>query len=235
MLRSLIFDLGRAAAHLDVVVVEDLPELAVELDGDALLQVAGRDHGCSRSLGAGVGSDVRRWVRCGGAGDSGPAAAERDDAGSVPERPRQPPTTVTSRGNAVSRSQRPGAGSNSHEVLDAHARLAVEVDARLDAEHRRRRQGHAPAARRPSDGSSCVARPMPCPRPWPKWSPCPAAVMTSRAAASMARLSGCSPARRGRRERVERRLLRLRAPARRWPRSRGVGSPTNSVRVMSER
>ena len=32
-------DLGRAAAHLDVVVVEDLPELAVELDGDALLAV----------------------------------------------------------------------------------------------------------------------------------------------------------------------------------------------------
>ena len=32
-------DLGRAAAHLDVVVVEDLPELAVELDGDALAAV----------------------------------------------------------------------------------------------------------------------------------------------------------------------------------------------------
>ena len=37
-------DLGRAAAHLDVVVVEDLPELAVELDGDALLEFAGADH-----------------------------------------------------------------------------------------------------------------------------------------------------------------------------------------------
>jgi hypothetical protein len=36
--------LRRAAAHLDVVVVEDLPELAVELDGDALLQFAGADH-----------------------------------------------------------------------------------------------------------------------------------------------------------------------------------------------
>ena len=42
--------LGRAAAHLDVVVVEDLPELAVELDGDALLQVAGRDHGSGALL-----------------------------------------------------------------------------------------------------------------------------------------------------------------------------------------
>jgi hypothetical protein len=40
MLRSVI----RASAHLDVVVVEDLPELAVELDGDSLAQVAGADH-----------------------------------------------------------------------------------------------------------------------------------------------------------------------------------------------
>ena len=38
-------DLGRASTHLDVVVVEDLPELAVELDGDALLEFTGADHG----------------------------------------------------------------------------------------------------------------------------------------------------------------------------------------------
>src|SRR5262249_46492067 len=37
-------DLGRAAAHLDVVVVEDLPGLTVELDGGPLLQFAGADH-----------------------------------------------------------------------------------------------------------------------------------------------------------------------------------------------
>src|SRR5581483_9582103 len=38
-------DLGRTTAHLDVVVVEDLPEVAVELDDDALPQLAGGDHG----------------------------------------------------------------------------------------------------------------------------------------------------------------------------------------------
>ena len=37
-------DLGRAAAHLDVVVVQDLPELAIELDGDTLAQLTCRDH-----------------------------------------------------------------------------------------------------------------------------------------------------------------------------------------------
>ena len=36
--------LGGAATHLDVVVVEDLPEVAVELDGDALPEFAGTDH-----------------------------------------------------------------------------------------------------------------------------------------------------------------------------------------------
>ena len=38
-------NLGRAATHLDVVVVEDLPEVAIELDGHALAQLAGADHG----------------------------------------------------------------------------------------------------------------------------------------------------------------------------------------------
>ena len=38
-------DLGRAAAHLDVVVVEDLPQVAIKLDDDALAQLAGADHG----------------------------------------------------------------------------------------------------------------------------------------------------------------------------------------------
>src|SRR4029079_12832161 len=42
-------DLGAAAAHLDVVVVEDLPELAVELDGDPLPQFAGTDHALADS------------------------------------------------------------------------------------------------------------------------------------------------------------------------------------------
>src|SRR5262249_11367628 len=37
-------DLGRAAADLDVVVVEDLPEVPIELDDDALAQLAGADH-----------------------------------------------------------------------------------------------------------------------------------------------------------------------------------------------
>ena len=37
-------DLRGAAAHLDVVEVEDLPEVAVELDGDAFAQVSGRDR-----------------------------------------------------------------------------------------------------------------------------------------------------------------------------------------------
>ena len=54
--------LGRAAAHLDVVVVEDLPELAVELDGDALLEFAGADH-------VGGGS----WKAVAGHGDAGSA------------------------------------------------------------------------------------------------------------------------------------------------------------------
>ena len=51
--------LGRAATHLDVVVVEDLPELAVELDGDALLQFAGADHRVG-SWGDGRGSSWQR-------------------------------------------------------------------------------------------------------------------------------------------------------------------------------
>ena len=37
-------DLRRAASHLDVAPVEDLHELAVELDDDALLDVAGADQ-----------------------------------------------------------------------------------------------------------------------------------------------------------------------------------------------
>src|SRR5439155_5718967 len=36
--------LGRPAAHLDVVEVEDLPELPIELDSRPLFQVSGRDH-----------------------------------------------------------------------------------------------------------------------------------------------------------------------------------------------
>ena len=44
MLRKRDPDLGGAAAHLDVVIVEDLPELAVEFDGDALLEFTGADH-----------------------------------------------------------------------------------------------------------------------------------------------------------------------------------------------
>src|SRR5262249_48594030 len=60
-------DLGRAATHLDVVVVEDLPELAIELDGHAFLEVSGGDH-ADTLLGAGGGSDdggfrCLRWTR----------------------------------------------------------------------------------------------------------------------------------------------------------------------------
>ena len=88
----------------------------------------------------------------------------------------QPPTTRTSRGKRVSRSTRPAAASSSDEVLDPDARLALEVDARARP---RRPSGWAAASRRrarPRDGASWVARPMPCPVPWPKCSPWPAAV-----------------------------------------------------------
>ena len=37
--------LGRAPADLDVVVVEDLPQLVFELDDEAPLQISGRNHG----------------------------------------------------------------------------------------------------------------------------------------------------------------------------------------------
>ena len=43
--------LGGPATHLDVVVVEDLPELAVELDGHPFSQVSGADHLRVGSLG----------------------------------------------------------------------------------------------------------------------------------------------------------------------------------------
>ena len=37
-------DLGRATADLEVVVIEDLPQLVVELDDEPLFQVSGRNH-----------------------------------------------------------------------------------------------------------------------------------------------------------------------------------------------
>jgi hypothetical protein len=43
-----------------VVVVEDLPELAVELDGDALAQFAGADHVVRGLLWGGGGGAVGR-------------------------------------------------------------------------------------------------------------------------------------------------------------------------------
>ena len=118
--------LGGASAHLDVVVVEDLPELAVELDGDALAQVSGRDHGCCPSPWA--------WLDERSGRPRGPILAEpqhrpssrlgRSPAGRArpptapgPVRrltpggglgPRwcvQSPTTVTSRGKLVSSSR----------------------------------------------------------------------------------------------------------------------------------
>ena len=93
--------------------------------------------------------------------------------------------------------------------------------------------------RRPRPGSSWVARPMPCPRPWPYTGNRPSAVMTSRAIASSERPVGI-----GRPSRaapttsssaVEDDVLR--APPRRGRRRdrAAVGSPTNSVRVMSLR
>jgi hypothetical protein len=45
-------DLCGPAAHLDVVVVEDLPQVAVKLDDDAFAQLAGADHGWVCSGGA---------------------------------------------------------------------------------------------------------------------------------------------------------------------------------------
>ena len=48
-------DLRRSSTHLDVVVIEDLPELAVELDGDALLEFAGADHVVVDSWGQSAG------------------------------------------------------------------------------------------------------------------------------------------------------------------------------------
>jgi hypothetical protein len=45
-------DLGRTAAHLDVVVIEDLPKLPIELDGHALAQFSGADHVVLGSWGA---------------------------------------------------------------------------------------------------------------------------------------------------------------------------------------
>src|SRR5439155_20732335 len=80
-------DLGRAAAHLDVVVVEDLPEVAVELDGDALAQFAGADHVGWGILGRMASRATRRV-------------------------PAYRPTTTTSRGKRVRRSTRRAAASS---------------------------------------------------------------------------------------------------------------------------
>ena len=44
-------DLRRASSDLEVVVVEDLPQVAVELDDHTLVQVACRNHGRAGLLG----------------------------------------------------------------------------------------------------------------------------------------------------------------------------------------
>ena len=102
----------------------------------------------------------------------------------------QPPTTSTSRGNCVRRSTLPGRRVERDEVLDAHARLALEVDARA-------------RPRRPS-GSAAASRALPCRGSAPRASrgrsrgpsrgrsaaPWPPASMTARAIASTARPLG---------------------------------------------
>jgi hypothetical protein len=70
-------NLRGAATHLDVVVVEDLPELAIELDGHALAQFSGADH---LEVGSWVGSMARGVaVEHGRAGADGPRIG-RDEA-----------------------------------------------------------------------------------------------------------------------------------------------------------
>ena len=126
-------DLGRAAAHLDVVVVEDLPEVAVKLDDDALAQLAGADHG--------VGAPVAR----GAVGGVSPPRAGRLDCAPDATRGRARNRAVSAERDHVAREVRQplddaACGVEVDEVLDAHAGLALEVDPGLDREHRRARQ-----------------------------------------------------------------------------------------------
>ena len=181
-------DLGRAAAHLDVVVVEDLPELAVELDGDALAQVAGGDHG--------------RW-----APEAGRPAARTPRGWPVPGR-----SGDCSRGPLPRLASRPSVPRATASADDDD--LAREVGQPLDPAGRRRRRPRGPrcgrrsrprgrrrarprtpsataAARRPRAGRATAARASPGrsrdPGRGRTASPWPAASMTSRASASAAR------------------------------------------------
>ena len=80
--------------------------------------------------------------------------------------------------------------ADDQQILDAHAE--TRPAGRRPA--RRSRRCPPPARRSPSvrdsRGASWMSMPTPCPRPWPKCSPCPAASMTSRATASTSRPVG---------------------------------------------
>ena len=113
------------------------------------------------------------------------------------------------------------------EILDPHAADARQVDARLDGDDVARRPAGVSAVRA-SRGASWVTSPTPCPRPWPKCSPWPAASMMSRATASISRPSGPG--------RTASSAVDLRAQRQRVDlgERRRAASPVAHVRVQSE-
>ena len=112
------------------------------------------------------------------------------------------------------------------DVLDAHAEPPGQVDAGLDREaHAGHERWRSPST---MYGGSWVVSPMPCPTRWMKYSPYPASVMTGAGhpVDLLARRRPAGPPR-----------TRPAGPARTisWTsRSSSVGSPTWTVRVVSE-
>ena len=118
-------------------------------------------------------------------------------------------------------------GGDDDGVLDAHAADAGEVDAGLDGDDVTGRQGitaHVAATR----GASWISRPT----PWPV--PCDERVAPAGVDDDVAARRGRPPRTRRRRATASRPRLLARSTTSQTRRASGPGSPTLTVRVMSE-